>query len=346
MRSTLRRSLATAAVVAALPATASADLSAWLAAVASGTPATFVDSSVIAPDMADIGMTSGTNGVTYEFVVNATNAGASSGLMGARNTGTGASSGLKFEQWQDSMQYGVTEFGIVDLYYPGNNVESTDVHLVFLADTTAGSTELYVDGVSVGSLPHAPVLQGMQGLGQIYDPNTGGFDILTGTLHGVAVYEGLMSVTEILAHRDAYFGGGIGTLYCSPAVANSTGVPGVISAVGSDVAASNDFTLLADQLPTNQFGYFIAGQTSAFIPNPGGSQGILCIATPIARIISSLQSSGASGSMMHMVDLTAIPLTPPVAVMAGDTWNFQGWYRDVNPTATSNFTDALEVIFQ
>jgi hypothetical protein len=35
-----------------------------------------------------------------------------------------------------------------------------------------------------------------------------------------------------------------------------------------------------------------------------------------------------------------------VAVLAGETWNFQAWYRDLNPTTTSNFTNAVSIAFQ
>ena len=46
------------------------------------------------------------------------------------------------------------------------------------------------------------------------------------------------------------------------------------------------------------------------------------------------------------IDLTAIPEGPAVAsAAAGDTWRFQAWFRDANPTATSNFTDAVAVTF-
>ena len=33
------------------------------------------------------------------------------------------------------------------------------------------------------------------------------------------------------------------------------------------------------------------------------------------------------------------------AVAAGETWHFQGWFRDADPTATSNFTDAVAITF-
>ena len=34
-----------------------------------------------------------------------------------------------------------------------------------------------------------------------------------------------------------------------------------------------------------------------------------------------------------------------IAIQSGETWNFQAWFRDSNPTATSNFTDGLEIQF-
>ena len=33
-------------------------------------------------------------------------------------------------------------------------------------------------------------------------------------------------------------------------------------------------------------------------------------------------------------------------VLAGDTFNFQCLFRDVNPTSTSNFSDAVSILFQ
>jgi hypothetical protein len=43
----------------------------------------------------------------------------------------------------------------------------------------------------------------------------------------------------------------------------------------------------------------------------------------------------------------AIPLgTGPVAILPGETWNFQAWYRDLNPGTTSNFTDGISITFQ
>ena len=56
--------------------------------------------------------------------------------------------------------------------------------------------------------------------------------------------------------------------------------------------------------------------------------------------------SGVFGAFTIPVDLTQMPTTPVSAVQAGETWNFQAWYRDVNPMPTSNFTDAIQLPFQ
>ena len=84
-------------------------------------------------------------------------------------------------------------------------------------------------------------------------------------------------------------------------------------------------------------------------PPSGGSQGDLCLAGDTGRYVGpgQIQNSGASRSIALALDLTAAPSpTGSVSVTAGETWVFQGWYRDANPTITSNFTDAVSVQFQ
>ena len=50
--------------------------------------------------------------------------------------------------------------------------------------------------------------------------------------------------------------------------------------------------------------------------------------------------------MSQQINLGSIPLSPAVPVLPGETWCFQGWYRDNNPTPTSNFSDAIFMVFQ
>ena len=71
----------------ALAPAAHADLNSWVTQVGTGTPAAFSMLSITQPDSADIGVINGTGQATYEFVVNGTDAGQSSALMGIRNSG-------------------------------------------------------------------------------------------------------------------------------------------------------------------------------------------------------------------------------------------------------------------
>ncbi|MEM1452011.1 MAG: hypothetical protein AAGI22_23080 [Planctomycetota bacterium] len=143
--------------------------------------------------------------------------------------------------------------------------------------------------------------------------------------------------------------GSIGTNYCS-ANPNSTGTTSKISAVGSASVADNSVTLFASDLPLNATTYFLTSMTQDFVMNPGGSQGNLCVGGAIGRYVGPGQvlNSGAAGEASLVLDLTQTPQpTGFVSIQPGETWNFQGWHRDsLMGSATSNFTDGLEILFQ
>ena len=137
----------------------------------------------------------------------------------------------------------------------------------------------------------------------------------------------------------------IGNNYCTPAENNSTGMPAMIEAIGSDVAANNDVTLIATQLPVGIFGYFLVSDKQGNIPNAGGSSGTLCLSGGIGRYAKQIQKSGPGGDFSLVLDLTMIPRPGGThSVVAGETWNFQSWFRDFG--MTSNFTDGLEILFK
>ncbi len=143
-----------------------------------------------------------------------------------------------------------------------------------------------------------------------------------------------------------YTMGGIGSDYCGPAVNNSSGGPAVLAASGSATASDNDLNLSATGVPVNQFGYLVASQTQGFIMTPGTSQGNLCLGGNIGRFLNLVQSSGAAGTLNFDVDTTMVPQpSGTVAIMGGETWNFQAWFRDANPTSTSNFTQGVSIVF-
>jgi len=143
-------------------------------------------------------------------------------------------------------------------------------------------------------------------------------------------------------------GPGLGLNYCGPAIQNSTGASATIGAFGSDVAIANDFWLTGSDLPLSSSAYFLVSPARALVMNPGGSAGTLCLGPPHGRFVTQVQNSGLDGSVRINVDLTQLPRpSGPVAVQPGETWDFQLWYRDATGgTATSNFTDGLEVVFQ
>ena len=143
----------------------------------------------------------------------------------------------------------------------------------------------------------------------------------------------------------------IGVSYCGPAVTNSTGSPAEIEARGSLLVAANDVALTARSLPSNANGFFLASRSQGFIANPGGSTGNLCLSGAIGRYVGpgQIKNSGASGTFSLTLNLTQMP-TPSgsVAAAAGETWNFQAWFRDSLPggSATSNFTDGVSLSLQ
>ena len=87
-------------------------------------------------------------------------------------------------------------------------------------------------------------------------------------------------------------------------------------------------------------------RNQSFIPNPGGSQGNLCVGGGTGRYLSQVGNSGFVGSFSISVDTSAIPQpTMTVPALPGETWNFQCWYRDQNPGNTSNFSRGYSVTF-
>lgn len=139
----------------------------------------------------------------------------------------------------------------------------------------------------------------------------------------------------------------IGVTFC-PGNPNSTGAPATITATGSTDVSQNDVTLGCANLPQNSLGYFIVSPFAGGTPNPGGSEGFLCLGNSTGRYVGNVINSGATGTASMMVDLTSIPSpTGPVVAMPSDTWFFQYWHRDMalGGGATSNFSPGLSIDF-
>lgn len=139
--------------------------------------------------------------------------------------------------------------------------------------------------------------------------------------------------------------GAIGQPYCSPAELNSSGASGALLASGSAIAADADLTLQAVDLPTNVFALCLASETQDFVANPGGSRGNLCLGGTIGRFNGQIVDTGPAGQFSVFINIANLP-APLGMVSAGETWNFQAWFRDFQLVATSNFTSAVSVTFQ
>ncbi|MEM8709641.1 MAG: choice-of-anchor B family protein, partial [Planctomycetota bacterium] len=139
----------------------------------------------------------------------------------------------------------------------------------------------------------------------------------------------------------------LGQTYCM-ANANSTGQVATIQGAGSSMAAANDVSLTAVQLPPNATGYFIVSSQQGFAASAGGSSGNLCLGGAIGRYVSQAASSGATGSLDLLVDVAAVPQPlGSVAIQSGETWSFQCWFRDaIGGAPTSNFSEGYAITFQ
>lgn len=138
--------------------------------------------------------------------------------------------------------------------------------------------------------------------------------------------------------------------YCEPSIPNSTGSRALIFGEGTEVIAGNRFYLGAFLLPRDVYGYFISSLGQQNLPMGAGSQGTLCVGGggfPITYHQGTIGQAPDFGLIVTHLDLTQ--MNSPTgfrSVLPGETWSFQCWYRDMNPTNTSNYTNAIAVRFE
>lgn len=228
----------------------------------------------------------------------------------------------------------------------GINADLLDGDALFtaLAQPTTAALAPLAPGMRVTSLTFRPLVSLPNGSPVSIVPSLGMF----GRSRVLSFFVPGLEITGNLGAPGGAFTCPIGTTSCSPAVPNSSGMPGVISIVGSPSVQVNDLQLTASQLPLNAFGYFLASMHLGSGIHPPGSQGVLCLLPPIGRGVGgTVFFTGLTGAGTTTVDLGSMAQpTGPVAVLPGDTWHFQAWHRDANPTVTSNLTDAVSLTFQ
>jgi plastocyanin len=105
---------------------------------------------------------------------------------------------------------------------------------------------------------------------------------------------------------------------------NSTFHGGRMRGAGTASVALDDLELLIDQLPANKSGLVLRG-TTVVAPIPF-YDGYLCTGGSLHRFHA--QNSGASGSFVQGPGIVASTLGGSAPITAGETWNFQAYYRD------------------
>jgi hypothetical protein len=227
---------------------------------------------------------------------------------------------------------GVFVGGYTDGNLVGQNAGDRDI---WIARYDGAGTQSWIRQSGTNDYDHASTLA-PDGSGGVY---------LSGYTTGTLGATGAGGMDAWLAR---YEGGLDAARYCTPGVPSSTGQPGVIAATGSNVVQGNDVTLMASNLPLHSFGLFLTSRDQGNTYPVNNSQGRLCLGGSIGRYVGpgQIKNSGTSGAFSLAIDLTSLPQPlGHVTAQPGDAWSFQTWYRDANPTSTSNFTDAVTVTF-
>jgi len=235
------------------------------------------------------------------------------------------------------------------------------VHVVGVVDRGASEVRCYANGVLQATIPFdaqgttVPMTgtvfatQDLQ-IGMINYPGTQD-QSQNQAIDDLAFYSGVLDANEAMglatgALTPLSFGPTIGTSYCT-AQPNSTGAAASIQAMGSVFASANDLTLMASGVPAMQFGIFLTSTTQASAPVASGT---LCLGGNIIRFqgVGQVLQADANGAYSLGIDTTALPAGVPTPIMAGDTYNFTTWFRDVDPMIgnTANFSGGVSITFQ
>jgi hypothetical protein len=186
-----------------------------------------------------------------------------------------------------------------------------------------------------------------------------GDSILVGALEGTGPFgnHGAAYIFQMPSFAAAYcFGAGCPCGNDDPAYgcANSSlgldGIPqgGLLAACGSASVATDDLVLTASQLPANQPGIFFMGGSAIELPFGDGKR---CVGAGGIGIFRYLPPafSGPDGPITLGPGIVTRSQSFAMAgrIDAGETWHFQGWFRDpAGPCGTAfNLTNGLAVSF-
>jgi hypothetical protein len=221
-------------------------------------------------------------------------------------------------------------------------------HYAAVFNYAAGNLSLYVDGnletlatnfQSAGSTSSTNSLNIRVGADADLAQLHGAF---RGDLAEVLVYDRVLTNSERQSVenylRGKWFCSSPST-YCV-AAANSNGPGALIGWSGSNSVSANDLVLQVTGAATTVSGIFFYGPNQTQVPF---GDGFLCLSGSLQRlpvVVTSL-----AGNASYAIDLTQ-PTASAAPIVAGETWNFQFWYRDPpGNLAPFNVSDGLNVPF-
>jgi len=125
---------------------------------------------------------------------------------------------------------------------------------------------------------------------------------------------------------------------------NSLGLGATLDGAGTSSLATDDMTIIAASMPPGTSTLFFSGPNQAQTPF---GDGLRCIGNPTFRI--EIKSADASGSATYGPGVaTDLCVNSSQCMTAGQTFNFQVWYRNAASfctPATFNLTNGLSVTY-
>ncbi|MEZ6005125.1 MAG: hypothetical protein R3F33_13155 [Planctomycetota bacterium] len=171
------------------------------------------------------------------------------------------------------------------------------------------------------------------------------------------------NVYDLILSGAGNCGGGNFFTYCDPADVNSTGSPAVLAgSFGTGIGS--DLHLEATSGPALEFGYILVGTgySDPGITLPQGGRLCFDLNGSFGRYnigggpLNSIGRFDSAGVLQNLVGTSVagsgfdvpstLPLTGAPAILSGETWYFQLWYRDTPAGAGSaNLSNGLGVTF-
>ena len=169
------------------------------------TPIAKLDSAIALAGAGGVAFDFGANSgdVAIEFILEGDPA--STFLSGYLAVGANPDSTLRYDQYNQTAQLGVTQLRVADYFFTPVVLSPTwPTHVTYVWDSVGYTMKVYVNGFLAGTLvnvsPSFVMPSGMGWLGS----NPGGTEAMMGTIYRVTVYDDVPSEEMIMAHANAF----------------------------------------------------------------------------------------------------------------------------------------------